>query len=178
MLTTLLLAAFVALAPGQADKVVTKQNKVTVTATITKIDQKTRALTLRSENGDEDTFTAGPDVQRFSQLKVGDTISATFYEALVLELRKTGNPSTPSADTVLAGRTRQMPGGAVSVHQTRTVTVKAIDLNAGTITVATSDGRTMTRKAEDKKNLENVAVGDRIDITYTQALLVAADAKK
>ena len=29
----------------------------------------------------------------------------------------------------------------------------------------------MTRKIEDKKNLEGVKVGDRIDITYTQALI-------
>ena len=39
---------------SQADKTVTKQNQVTVTATIKAIDQATRSITLRSENGDED----------------------------------------------------------------------------------------------------------------------------
>jgi hypothetical protein len=46
------------------------------------------------------------------------------------------------------------------------------------ITVATADGRTVTRKVEDKKNIENVAVGDRIDITYTQAVIVNAEPAK
>ena len=46
------------------------------TLTITAIDQKSRSVTLRSV-GDEDTFTAGPEVVRFNQLKVGDKINAT-----------------------------------------------------------------------------------------------------
>jgi Cu/Ag efflux protein CusF len=58
------------------------------------------------------------------------------------------------------------------------VTVKAVDMNAPSITVTTQDGRTMTRKIEDKKNLEGVKPGDRIDITYTQAVVVSAEAAK
>jgi hypothetical protein len=36
----------------------------------------------------------------------------------------------------------------------------------------------MTRKIEDKKNLEGVHPGDRIDITYTQALMLNAEPAK
>ena len=64
------------LAQSQAGKTVTKENAVTATATITAIDPATRSITLRTEKGDEDTFTVGPDVTRFDQLKVGDTIRA------------------------------------------------------------------------------------------------------
>ena len=157
---------------------VTKEGTVTATATITAIDSATRSLTLRNEKGEQDMFTAGPDVTRFNQLKVGDTIRLTYYESLVLQLRKPGMPSTGSADAVAAGRTKAVPGGAVAVQQTRTVTVKAVDKNAGTITVATADGQSITRKVEDKKNIENVAVGDRIDITYSQAVVVNAEPAK
>ena len=59
-----------------------------------------------------------------------------------------------------------------------TVTVKAVDMNAPSITVVTPDNRTLTRKVEDKKNLEGVSPGDRIDITYTQALMVNAEPAK
>ena len=69
---------------------VTKEGTVTATATITAIDSATRSLTLRNEKGEQDTFTAGPDVTRFNQLKVGDTIRLTYYESLVLQLRKPG----------------------------------------------------------------------------------------
>jgi hypothetical protein len=44
--------------------------------------------------------------------------------------------------------------------------------------VTTADGRTITRKIEERKNLEGVKAGDRIDITYTQALLTAIEESK
>jgi len=46
------------------------------------------------------------------------------------------------------------------------------------ITVTTDDGRTVSRKVEDKKNIEGVKAGDKIDITYTQALLTSIETAK
>src|SRR5688572_4683473 len=166
-----------AAALGQ-DKPITKQNQVTVTATIKAIDSATRSITLRSENGDEDTFTVGPAVTRFDQLKVGDTIRATYYEALVFQVRKPGAPAPPSGTGLAGGRLKDVPGGALGKEQTTTVTVKAVDMNVPSITVVTADGRTLTRKIAEKKNLEGVKAGDQIDITYTQAVVVSAEAAK
>jgi hypothetical protein len=165
-------------APAKAATVVTKEHSVTAAVTIEAIDKTTRSITVRSENGDEDTYTVSPDVKRFDQLKVGDKIRATYYESLVLQLRKPGEASTPQSDSVAGGRMQQRPGVAVGAQQTRTVTVKAVNMDAGSITVATEDGHTVTRTVEDKKNLEGVHPGDRIDITYTQALVVNAEAAK
>src|SRR5262249_8593615 len=78
---TAIAASAQAQAQSEGNKTITKQNKVTATVTIRAIDQATRSITLRSENGDEDTFTVGPDVERFNQLKVGDKIRVTYYEA-------------------------------------------------------------------------------------------------
>ena len=174
-LLSLPIAAF---AQSQASKTVTKENAVTATATITAIDPATRSITLRTEKGDEDTFTAGPEVTRFDQLKVGDKIRATYYEAVVFQLRKPGTASGTSGAAVAAGRLKEVPGGAIGAQQTMTVTVKAVDVKAPSITVTTPDGRTLTRKIGDAKNLEGVNPGDRIDITYTQALVVNAEAAK
>ena len=179
MLKTFAFFALLAVLPvGVFAQTVTKQNQVTATVTIRAIDQATRSVTLRAENGDEDTFTVGPEVKRFNELKVGDTIRATYYESLVFQLRKPGVPSTPASTSVAGGRIVEVPGGAVGKQQTTTVTVKAIDMNAPSITVVTTDGRVMTRKIGDRKNLEGVSPGDRIDITYTQALIVNAEAAK
>ena len=35
------------------------------------------------------------------------------------------------------------------------------------------DGRVVTRKIENKKNLENLKPGDKIDITFTRALVTS-----
>lgn len=96
----------------------------------------------------------------------------------MLELRKPGAASNPTGDTVAGGRMAAVPGGAVGTRQTRTVTVKAVDKTAGTITVATADGHSVTRQVQDKKNLDNVAVGDRIDITYSEAVVLNAEPAK
>ncbi|HET9262852.1 MAG TPA: hypothetical protein VFO14_07405 [Vicinamibacterales bacterium] len=163
---------------SQGDKMVTKQNTVTATATIKAIDQATRSVTLRAANGDEDTFTVGPDVARFNELKVGDTIKATYYESLVFQVRKPGAAAATSGAVAAAGRLKDVPGGAIGSQQTATVTVKAVDMNVPSITVVTTDGRTLTRKIADKNNLEGISPGDKIDITYTQAVVVAAEPAK
>jgi Cu/Ag efflux protein CusF len=157
---------------------VKKANTATATATIQGIDKTTRAVTLRNDKGEEDTFVAGPEVTRFDQLKVGDKVTLTFHESLVLEIRKPGAASAPAGAMIAGGRTKGQPGGGVVAQQTRTVTVKAIDLKTPSLTVVTDDGRTVTRKIEDKKHLEGVKVGDKIDITYTQAVVIAADPAK
>lgn len=162
---------------GQA-QTLTKEGTITGSATITAIDHATRSLTLRNDKGEEDTFTASPDVTRFDQLKVGDKIRLTYHESLVLQLRKPGTASNSPSDALAAGQTKSVPGAAIAAQQTRTVTVKAVDPTVPSITVVTADGRTVTRKVEDKRNIENVAVGDRIDITYTQAVVVNAEPAK
>jgi Cu/Ag efflux protein CusF len=164
---------------GQAaPKTVTKQNQITATATIKAIDPATRSVTLHMENGDEDTFTVSPDVTRFNQLKVGDTIKATYHESLVFQLRQPGAPAPTTGTTVGGGRLQNTVGGALGTQQTATVTVKAVDMSLPSITVVTADGRTLTRKVAEKKNLEGVKAGDSIDITYIQAVVVSAEAAK
>jgi Cu/Ag efflux protein CusF len=169
----LVAAALIAMPSLSQAQQVAKANAVTAVATIQAIDSTTRSVTLRNDKGEEDTFQIGPDVKRFDEFKVGDKVRMTYYESLVFELRKPGAASNPAGTTGAAGRAAagNLPAGAVAKEMKTTVTVKAIDPQLPSITVTTQDGRTVTRKIEDKKNLEGVMVGDRIDITYTQALI-------
>jgi Cu/Ag efflux protein CusF len=178
LLATLPVVPSAAAPSSQEPQPVTKQNQVTATATIKAIDPATRSITLRTENGDEDTFTVGPAVTRFDQLKVGDTIRVTYMESLVFQLRKPGSTAAAPATGVAGGRLKDVPGGAIGTQQTTTVTVKAVDMNVPSITVTTADGRTLTRKIAEEKNLEGVQVGDQIEITYRQAVVVSAEGKK
>jgi hypothetical protein len=130
-------------------------------------------------NGIEDTYSVGPAVQRFNELKVGDTAKTTYYESIVLQIRKAGGQAAPtSTEAAVTPGKGALPGATASVQDKMTVTVKAIDNNLPSITVATPAGRTVTRKVENKKNLEGVNVGDLIDITYTRALLTNIERAK
>jgi len=65
------------------------------------------------------------------------------------------------------------PGGTVAEQLTATVTVQAIDAKIPSVTIKMDDGSVSSFKVEDKKNLEGVKVGDRVQITYTQALAIS-----
>ena len=41
------------------------------------------------------------------------------------------------------------------------------------MTVLTEDGRTVSFKVEGKKTLKDVKVGDKVELTYTQALMIS-----
>jgi len=180
-------ALCLAIAPAAtAQTPVTKTKSVTATATIQAIDSTTRSITLRDETGVEDTYVAGPEIKRFDELKVGDTVKMTYYESVFLQVRKAGGaagtagakPADATLDAAVTRGKGALPGVTAAVQEKMTVTVKAIDPALPSLTVTTPDGRTITRKIEDKKNLEGIAVGDLIDVTYTRALLTSVERGK
>jgi len=178
----IVLAGALCLAMGLAavaQEAVKKATSVSGTATIQAIDKTTRLITLRNEKGEEDTVLAGPEVKRFDELKVGDKVKMTYYESMVFQVRKPGEPANPAADEAAFNHAKgALPGGTLAHQEHTTVTVKAIDPAVPSVTVTTADGRTVTRLIEDKKNIQGLKVGDRIDITYTQALVTSVEPAK
>jgi Cu/Ag efflux protein CusF len=165
-------------APNHA-QAVSKGSSVTATATIQAIDTTARRITLRSDKGEEDTYTVGPEVARFNEFKVGDKVKMTYYESIVYQVRKPGDTANVAEDAAAFNRARSArPAGTIATQEKRTVSVKTVDPAGPSITVTTEDGRTVTRKIENKKNLEGVKPGDRIDITYTQALITSVEPAK
>jgi hypothetical protein len=158
---------------------VTKSASVSATATIQAIDSTARTVTLRDEKGQEDTYSVGPEVKRFNELKVGDKVKMTYYESMVFQLHKPGEKVAPaSIDAAFERAKSALPAGTLSVQEKTTVTVKAIDPAVPSVTVTTQDGRTVTRKIEDKKNIAGLKVGDQIDITYTRAVVTEIERAK
>jgi hypothetical protein len=177
MLASMLCLAGLALAQGQEP--ITKANSMTINATIQAIDATSRTITLRDDKGNEDTFTAGDAVQRFNELKVGQKVNITYYESIVFQLLKPGEKGSGTSTEAALNRAKSaLPSGTVAVQDKATVTVKAVDMAIPSITVTTADGRTVTRKIENKKYLEGVKAGDKIDITFTRALLTSVQAAK
>ena len=115
-------------------------------------------------------------IKRFDEFKVGDTVRTTYVESIVLQVRPGHEAPRPTSTTgAVTPGTGALPSGTIGVQEKMTVTVKSIDADAPSITVTTSDGRTVTRQVEDKKNLEGVKVGDLIDITSTRAVLMSIE---
>ncbi len=169
-------SAFLALG-GPSQKPVTASAVATATATVQAIDSANRIITLRSEDGTEDMMYVPTDVTRFDQVKVGDKLKVRYHESMVFQVRKPGETPNKPGDAVNASKTPgAKPGAQMSRQITATVDVVSVDPSVPSITVKTADGRTVTRKIENKKNIEGVKAGDKIDITFTQAALVAIEA--
>ena len=159
-----------------SQQTISKGKSISSTATIQAIDSTARTVTLKDQNGQEDTYTIGPAVERFNELKVGDSVKTTYYESVVLQIRKAGGtPGATSTSGAVTPGKGALPAGTTGLQEKTTVTVKSIDADAPSITVTTSDGRTVTRKVDDKKNLEGVSPGDLVDITYTRAVLMSIE---
>lgn len=179
VLMILCVAALVAAVPATtlAQKAVSRGEAISETFTIVAIDFKTRLVTLKDKDGLSDTIYAGPDVQRFDALKVGDKVTFRYYESVVYAIQKPG-ATAPAVigDVATVRSTGAKPGGTISRQMTATVTLEAIDLKIPSVTIKMDDGSRSSFKVEDKKNLEGVKVGDRVQITYTQALAISVQA--
>ena len=177
MKKTLVVLAVLAALPlvALAQKPVTETDAVEITAKIEAIDRTARLVTLTDKDGDTETIYCGPEVKRFDELKVGDSVTFRYYESIALEVRKPGQPSglPKQTEPTLTRGTGPKPSGTIAQQATATVTIKAIDLKGPSVTVLSEDGRTLDFKVEDKKNLDGVKAGDKVEITYTQALMIS-----
>jgi Cu/Ag efflux protein CusF len=165
--------------PAATPKALGAGATVTVSATIQAIDETNRLVTLKFEDGTVKTVLAGPEVRRFNELKVGDTVTFQYSESAIVELHKAdASAPTSSMKEGIARSTGPKPGGMMAQQVTATVTVEAIDPALPSITVKTDDGSQVTYHVQNKNNLEGVEVGDRIEITFTRALMISvADGK-
>jgi Cu/Ag efflux protein CusF len=156
-----------------AQKPVTDGDIVEMTAEIVAIDHDARLITLEDEDGESETIFAGPEVKRFDDLKVGDKVTFRYYESLVTSIRKPGEAApAASGDPTLVRGTGPKPSATMSQQLTAMVTITELDPKVGSVTVKTEEGKTMSFKVDDKKNLKDVKVGDRVDITYTAAVMI------
>jgi hypothetical protein len=153
---------------------VSESSVIHVKGVIEALNPDTREITVKID-GEPHTFAVKKDVKRFGELKVGDTLEADYHEAVLMEVRKPGASAPKPAsggETVRVAGLGTRPSGALVQQQVATVEVKAIDLKAQTVTVLLEGGSTTTLKARHPERLKAIKVGDQIDVTYTEALIV------
>ena len=64
----------------------------TETGIVETIDAATRVVTLKKADGTVVAVVAGPDIARFAELKVGDKVTARYYENVVVRVKRPGEP--------------------------------------------------------------------------------------
>jgi Cu/Ag efflux protein CusF len=172
---TVLIAALTAVVfatPALAQKPVSVAETVTETFTIEAIDSARRTVTLKDKDGLFEDVWCGPEVQRFEALKVGDKVSFRYHESLVSAIKPSTSAPKPATAAAVT-RTAGAPGGTISQQMVAVVTIAAIDAKTPSITITNDRGQKMSLRIEDAKNLTGYKAGDKVEITYTQALAVS-----
>ena len=157
-------------APAAAPRGEAVMASATVTATVVKIDKKTREVTLKGEDGKEFSFVASEDVKNLAQVKPGDKVTATYAEALAYEVKKGGEMVGPA--TVVGGGAAEpgaRPAAGIARQTTATVMITAIDPKVPSVTFKGPQGNTRTIKVMHPEKLEGVSVGDTVQLTFTEA---------
>ena len=162
----LVVAVCVALAWAVPARSASGEEGTSKTFTIGAIDAQHRILTLKDSSGSVETIAVSPAVQKFGDLKVGDRVSVRYFEPMLLGVRPTGQPA-PEASGSAASPTEVVA----------TVAVTAIDPKLPSLSVKTDDGQALTFQVGDKKVIETLKTGDKVDITYMRPLATKVEKK-
>lgn len=149
---------------------------VKITATVTAIDAEQRSFTVIGADSTPESFTAGPEVINFEQIKVGDQVTVALITDMVISLRKAGE-SVEAEDGLLVARAAEgeKPAGIIAGSTEITAVVESINMDEHSATLKMPDGESKTIKARKDVDLTQVAVGDEVVIQLTGAIAVTVE---
>ncbi|MGH6966154.1 MAG: hypothetical protein ACREE0_16850 [Phenylobacterium sp.] len=181
LLIALGLAAAPASVLAQQKASVTRTETVSGKVTIKSIDQATRRVVVTNSDGENTSMKVPPEVHNLDQLKVGDTINATYTLDAEIVLSAPNSKLPPDTETLIAARAAkgELPAGAVANHIVVTGAIVGVDKAKRTLKlVSPGGGEVHTVKvtsADGVKALDKVKVGDTITVYLTESLLMAAN---
>jgi hypothetical protein len=115
---------------------------------------------------------------RFDELKLGDTVNVRYYENVIVMVKRPGEPDTDTKAKATTGSEQVLPGGTKATQRTITATITAIDPNMPSITFTGPNGWKYSSKVQDTEALAKVKVGDKVDIVWTEAMMVSLEPGK
>ncbi len=151
----------------------------TVKAAVLAVDLTKRLVTLRDAKGNVFDLKVGTEVTNLPLVRVGDEVTAKYFEWSALQLKKKGerkarlvrNPPRKS-------KPGEGPHGVVREVLTAAAKVERIDHARTHVTIKHPDGRSTTIFVKRPSRLDNIEEGDSVLITYIEALAVSLEKAK
>jgi Cu/Ag efflux protein CusF len=153
---------------------------VSMTATIEKIDPKTREITLKGPKGGLTTFIAGDEVKRFNELKKGDLVTFDYTEGVAIDVQKsTEAPKMVETQSLTRSKPSERPGGTLETVGFLTARVEEIDYKTRVVKLALPEGQSLKFTVGDQaKRFNEVKKGDEVVIKYMQKLTIKVASPK
>jgi len=172
--STLLSTSFASAQPAQATR-----EQITLRGTVEAVDQKARTLRIRGDRGNMVTVDIPESISRLDQVKPGDVVSVEYYDRVSVRPKPAGEPpvdkTDPPATTITPGA---LPGATVASARTATVTITGWDPAARVVTFTDANNTAYSRHLLDSTDaglMAGIKVGDRVDVTRTEAVRMAVE---
>ncbi len=137
--------------------------------TVVNIDKDIRTLTLRSEDGEESKFTAGPEVRNFDQIKRGDQVMVQYFNAFAITLgsKNGGLREHYTQLEVEIEKQDGKPGEKITRTSTAVGTVVAVDQKNYLLTVK-GEEQTVVIRVSKHFDLSGIMVGSEVEVIYIE----------
>jgi hypothetical protein len=163
-------AAYAAEQPKAGAVAVSEQETV---VELVSIDRAARTAVVRGPTGGMLTMNLPKEAQNLDRVQPGDKFRMRYLEAVALELHKGGSAAASQVQTVHLAPKGGRPGGAIVDTKHLTTVVTSVDRATRTIAVRGPKTEPMSLKvSDDVKSFDQIAVGDTIALTYTEALVM------
>ncbi|WP_104734388.1 hypothetical protein [Hanstruepera ponticola] len=176
---TILLVSQITFAQENDKEIPTKEisEVVEVKGTITEINKETRDITIMGSKGDLHTITAGPEVERFDEIEVGEVVTFDFYKYVKAEFRKPTEAELAEPLVIIAEAGKAdldvEPGAAVGAMVKAVVTIQVINLPFMFVNIQGPQGDFTTIHMKDKDLIQKLHVGQVVILTYAEAVAVS-----
>ena len=152
------------------------RNEITLRGTVEAVDVASRTVRIRGEQGNVVTLDVPQSVARFDQIKVGDLVTASYFDVVSVRPKPAGEAAVDrSIAPITAPTSDTLPGAVKARQRVTTVTITAWDPATRVVTFTGPSGLAYTRHLlePDVVLMEGLKVGDRADITRTESVTFA-----
>ena len=156
-------------------------NQITLRGKVEAVDATARTVTIRGDQGNVVTLDVPQSVTRLDQVQVGDVVSVSYYDRVSIRPKPPGEAAVdrtePPVTTATPGA---LPGATVATQRVTTVTLTGWDPATRVVTFTGPSGASYQRRlleTTDAKVLAALKVGDRVDVTRTEAARLAVESR-
>ncbi len=138
---------------------------------VTVVDIPTRKMTIKTPEGVFEVLTIPPEVKRIAAIKIGDKVTVTETEAVLVDVEKGRDAGSMGAigETTVEPEAGAKPAGTIVEKLKLYGKVVSVDRAASKVTVR-GPNRTVTLKVEDRAILDDLKPGDGVIATYVRAI--------
>jgi len=148
-------------------------NTTEVSARVTAIDKSARMVTLLAPDGNTFTVKVGPEAVNFDQVRVGDLVTATLTEQLVVYLNDADQAAADGSAGIVARAPKgAQPAGLVAETTQVTGTIAGIDPEKHTATLRFEDGSTRTFPVRPDVDLSQRRIGEQVVFQLTEMIAI------